>query len=574
MTRTFGELRYGTAHRRGDTADVSAWLIRAEPHVVMRAKRIFPRAQQIRSGDLVMSDLPENCAELAWMMLRWPLTMTDAAREHFDAQVAAFNQTQQTMELIRTGELRLTGDDWLEPVGVEPYWWQWRYADHVLATGGGNAVHGVGLGKTLACSLVLRAPHARPGLVFTLGGRMPKQWQESLNRHFPMLNVVLGPAGTPSGRRQRAMDAADVIVLPYSRADAYSLRLKGWARTVIFDEAQELRHAGTAKYTGAATLADDADFVAGATATPVYGYAGEIWDVTDAIKKGALGTRYEFISEWKGTNVGMGANVSIANAGPLGAHLTELGLMDVKSREDVGLPPEELTVLPYEIDVTAELDVIHDAASDLETLAKRVIARDGSAQERLAWDREIDHKMRRATGLAKAPGVIDLVQMLAAASEKVLLFAWHRDVYDVYLRGLANLYPVMFTGSESPNQKDRALWHFEHGGAQVMLMSLRAGAGIDGLQRFCATAVLGEMDWSPGIHTQNFGRLSRPGQPRSVMGYLTHCDFGADPVILEVLGVKAREEKGLRGVKMATEPTLSAGDRVRKMAEQILAARA
>jgi hypothetical protein len=65
--------------------------------------------------------------------------------------------------------------------------------------------------------------------------------------------------------------------------------------------------------------------------------------------------------------------------------------------------------------------------------------------------------MRRATGLAKAPYVADFVRLLLESEPKVVLFGWHRDVYEIWLDRLADLNPSLYTGSESSGsaQKER-----------------------------------------------------------------------------------------------------------------------
>lgn len=77
-------------------------------------------------------------------------------------------------------------------------------------------------------------------------------------------------------------------------------------------------------------------------------------------------------------------------------------------------------------------------------------------------------------------------------------------------------------------------------------MSNRAGVGIDGLQQVCATAVIGELDWSPGVHEQFVGRIHRDGQPRPVMAYFLIADCGSDPLVSQVLGLKRDQVEGIR----------------------------
>lgn len=54
--------------------------------------------------------------------------------------------------------------------------------------------------------------------------------------------------------------------------------------------------------------------------------------------------------------------------------------------------------------------------------------------------------MRQATGIAKAPYVLEFVRMLVESGESVMLYGWHRDVYNIWLERLAEFNPVMYTG--------------------------------------------------------------------------------------------------------------------------------
>jgi len=136
--------------------------------------------------------------------------------------------------------------------------------------------------------------------------------------------------------------------------------------------------------------------------------------------------------------------------------------------------------------------------------------------------------------------------MLVEGGEPVVLYGWHHEVYAVWREALADLQPVFFTGKESPKQKWEARQAFLEGEAQVLVMSLRAGAGLDGLQAKCRTVVFGELDWSPGVHEQCIGRVHRDGQAEAVMAYFLIADAGSDPVVADVLGLKRQQSEGVR----------------------------
>jgi len=162
---------------------------------------------------------------------------------------------------------------------------------------------------------------------------------------------------------------------------------------------------------------------------------------------------------------------------------------------------------------------------------------------------EMSNILRQATGIAKAPHVADFVKILIENGEKVLLYGWHRAVYEIWLDQLKEYKPVMLTGSESPTAKQQSKEKFINGESQVLIMSLRAGAGIDGLQYCgCKTVVFGELDWAPGVHEQAIGRINRDGQPDPVCSYFLVAESGADPVMVDVLGIKKGQIEGVRNL--------------------------
>ena len=154
--------------------------------------------------------------------------------------------------------------------------------------------------------------------------------------------------------------------------------------------------------------------------------------------------------------------------------------------------------------------------------------------------------LRQATGIAKAPYVADFVRMLVESGERVVLFGWHRAVYDIWNSKLADLKPVMYTGSETPAQKEAAKNAFMSGEASVFIISLRAGAGIDGLQGNAHVCVFGELDYSPAIHEQGIGRIHRFGQAEPVMAYFLVTDSGSDPIIVDINHLKRSQIDGVR----------------------------
>ncbi|EGQ61003.1 putative helicase, partial [Acidithiobacillus sp. GGI-221] len=173
--------------------------------------------------------------------------------------------------------------------------------------------------------------------------------------------------------------------------------------------------------------------------------------------------------------------------------------------------------------------------------ALAIKATTGSFTERGSAIRELDIMVRQATGVAKAKAVAQFTRLLVEAGESVLLVGWHRAVYEIWQEELKDLSPAMYTGSESASQKNREKDRFLSGETSVLIMSLRSGAGLDGLQHKCSVVVFGELDWSPGIHQQVIWRVDREGQNAPVTVFFLVVEDGSDGPIMEILGLKASE---------------------------------
>lgn len=146
------------------------------------------------------------------------------------------------------------------------------------------------------------------------------------------------------------------------------------------------------------------------------------------------------------------------------------------------------------------------------------------------------------------------------------------NCYDIWLDRLSHFRPVMYTGTESPQQKNDALKAFKEGDSRILIMSLRSGAGVDGLEKVSRVAVFGELDWSPQVHEQGIGRLARGGITDPPLAFFLMSDDGSDPAIAEVLQIKRQQGDQLmsKDGKLLVNSTTDA-NRTRMLAQSVLA---
>ena len=105
-----------------------------------------------------------------------------------------------------------------------------------------------------------------------------------------------------------------------------------------------------------------------------------------------------------------------------------------------------------------------------------------------------------------------------------------------------------------------------------MIMSLRSGAGLNGLQDVCSVVVFGELDWSPAQHHQVIGRLARDGQTGPVAAFFCVSDAGADPPMAEVLDIKRQQADPIvdPDAALVQASPAAALDRVKALAQEVL----
>lgn len=551
------------------------WILKSAPYVTIKVKRMFPRANQSRTGEVFLDDTPEVARDLEWLLFRYPFDLVDDASERLFARAQEHRDTEAEVHSILSGERKHF--DFREPARPARDY-QLIAADLMLSTGRLLLTDVLGLGKTMSSLLVLRDPKALPALI-VCPTHLPQQWVEELEKTLPWLAPHIVRKSTPydpSKHRSMKGRTPDVLIASYSKLRGWADHLAGEVNTVIFDEAQELRRPESQKYHGAVRIAEKCAIRVGLTATPVYNYAGEIHSIYEVIAPGALGSREEFIREWGGRNTRstIGDTISVKDPAALGAYLRSEGLMLRRTRKDVGreLPAEPQHIV-YAIDT--DEDRLERETGEIMELADTIVQRTGTREELFQARGQLDWRLRRATGVAKAAFVADFVEGLIESEEQVVLFGWHRDVYEIWEKKLRRYRPAFYTGTESPTQKMQARDAFLDGEARVLVMSLRSGSGLDGLQQVSNVAVFGELDWSPGIHAQCIGRLDRDGQENApVLAYFLVSNAGSDPVVADVLNLKRMQSEPLINPDAPLlQPMADQDDRVMKLAQYVVSKR-
>ncbi len=529
------------------------WTIKGEPCVTEMAKRLFPGCDR-RRGEARFTANRRIIGDVNWLMLRYPLEVAARDQALWDKALAGAREHVLRREAAAKLPVRMN-----PPEGTfcgELREFQKEGLSFLLANERTLLADEMGLGKTVQALACLAATGDMPALL-VVPPHLTRNWEAETARFLrvegetPRVHVI-------RGLKPYDLPQAEIYIIHY-------LLLRGWKkilpelglRAVIFDEIQELRHAGTEKYSAASLLAERTERVIGLSGTPIYNRGAEIWNVVNILDFHCLGDWESFTREWCD---GYGNNI-VRDPALLGDHLRREGLILRRTKQEVlsELPPKRRLV--QEID--ADDRVYRELMKPVMELLGSLKALHPDAKERALLEERAAAGERQATGVAKAPFVAAFVRALLDSGEKVLLFAHHHAVMDIYKKELASYKPAFITGRETGAQKEQAVARFMGGERDLCVISLRAASGLN-LQR-ASCVVFGELDWSPAVHSQAEDRAHRMGQQDSILCYYLVAPQGSDRDMQDALGLKVSQFVQLMGDKTPDMDSVQKARRAAKM---------
>jgi SNF2 family DNA or RNA helicase len=314
-------------------------------------------------------------------------------------------------------------------------------------------------------------------------------------------------------------------------------------RTLVGDEIHHIRNSDTERRKCFKQISVAMLYTLGLTGSPVFNTGNDLYSIVDALNPDVLGDERNFVLEWCEYSFTT-KKYEVTNPEVLFQFLVEQGYMVRRMRKQYGHYFNK--VQPTYIPLEASLEDLKEESKVLKALALGTLSLD--AKEASDAAREFDIKLRKATGIAKAKPVAELVKSLIEEKGKIIVSGWHRDFWDILKKELKAYDPVMVTGSESPLQKDKNIKEFCTGNSKVLLISHKSGEGIDGLQLHCSTMVHGELAWNLMTHEQLNLRIDREGQTEIVDIIYPYINDGSDPLVLNLHNIKKEISYKLTGM--------------------------
>lgn len=410
-----------------------------------------------------------------------------------------------------------------------------------------------GVGKTLPA--LFAAGRSSRRTLYLCPAPLRNQIATVARAHFPNWDTQVIQTGADPLRRD-----ADLVVCSYDQASELArwkdLMQLEWAN-LILDEAHYCKNPGTkrtravygARVNSKGALFRQADRVWPLTGTPILNDPTELWPHVSRLWPEALaGMDIKTANDWMrtfcivkdtpyGPKVLGGRNLSSLKV-LLHSRMSRRTLRDTHP----DMPPltvDTLDLPPEDID---ERGLDQEAVDLLRTLLDQDDewgADFGALETHLA-------SLRRLWGVAKTPGVIDLVKTeLLGGQEKVVVFYIHREVGNALMAGLNQFGPLRIDGDTQDKTKG-VEWFNTISAHRVLLAQISAaGTGLDGIQHATNRAILAEFAWTPAVNQQAIARVSRAGQRLPVRASYVTLSGSLDDAIARTL---ARKDKIVREV--------------------------
>ncbi|EGQ9286392.1 DEAD/DEAH box helicase [Vibrio parahaemolyticus] len=529
------------------------------PHVAIKLKNLFPKIPKYSTGPFHLKATPDTAADLRWFSTRYPFSMShkDKTRLYKDSNDYKKHKSQ-TEEINAPEYLPKTRVGLLVGQAFRPH--QTKTLDLIEHLKSALVIDDIGLGKSYTALGIGLIPGALP-LVIVVEPHLQKQFMQKAESFIGLETHAI------KGTKPYKLPTADIYIMKYTQLAGWcDVLSSGWVKAIAFDEVQQLRTGReSAKGIAAENICRNIPIRVGLTATLIYNFGIEVYHIANIIRPGALGSQSDFMREWCGND----SKGVVRNPDALGSYLIEEANLVIRhTRADVGQVAKQTS--PHLEYVEPDTKNVKDAEDLAEQLAIRALT--SNFNESGIASRDFDLQMRQMTGIAKAKQSAAMARLFIESGKKVILYGWHRAVYDIWAKELADLRPLWFTGTESPAQKERAKQEFINDDKpRVLIMSLRSGAGTDGLQHACSTVIFGELDWSPQVHSQAIGRVDREGGSEEVyVCYIVTKSFGSDPAIMDTLGIKSNQDRGITNPYKEATINQSNGNRIRDMAKDYL----
>ncbi len=382
----------------------------------------------------------------------------------------------------------------------------------------------MGLGKTVQAIAVMLDRAAEGPILVVAPTSVCPNWEAEIARFAPTLTTHRLASVADRAALIAGLGPRDVLVCSYGllHQAGEALSSRAWQMAVL-DEAQAIKNAETQRARATQNL--QAGFRLALTGTPIENYLDELWSLFSFVNPGVLGSREGFQKRFA-RPIERDRDPHARQA--LRALIRPFLLRRTKAAVLSELPPRTEQTLTIEM---GEAENAFYEALRQRSL-ERIAASDAPEGRRKIQILAEITRLRRACCnpalIDAAAGVpsgklgafMDLVEELIRNRHKALVFSQfvgHLELVRAALDARGIRYEYLDGGTPSAEREKRVA-AFQAGGAELFLISLRAGG--TGLNLTAADYVV-HLDpwWNPAVEDQASDRAHRIGQERPVTVY-------------------------------------------------------
>ncbi|MBQ8754674.1 MAG: DEAD/DEAH box helicase [Lentisphaeria bacterium] len=418
-----------------------------------------------------------------------------------------------------------------------------------------------GGGKTLiTIHLILKYPALKPVLI-CCPSSLKLQWQYELQKYFPDDKISLINANS---NLSSSFHNADFVIINYDILKRWQIELcKYKFNLVVCDESHKVKNPSAERTKALNVITDRIQHRLLLTGTPITNDVGDLYNQLHLINPDTFNSYSKFLKRYttpKTITIQRGLFKTKKQIPGDPCNVDELNNIILNhffrvSEKEVfeNIAEMQNIVVPIEV----------DNLNDYRT-AERIFmnSKMNTREEKFNAEQNLA-KARKELGIAKINSAAEWIRehLENSNQEKLVIFAYHRDVLEALAYELGVDKSVIFYGGMSTTEKDDAVKRFINDKNIKFFLgnSLSAGTGVDGLNKVTSTAIMVEALYSHAEWEQAKGRVRRKNSTfDAYFCYNLIVPNTLDEKIIKVLDRKAKEtNEVLTGKQMSKDELLS-----------------
>ena len=407
---------------------------------------------------------------------------------------------------------------------------------------------GMGTGKTLQSLAWIAYNRSFPALI-VVNAPTRLQWEKEFKRWLSLVPNCPHRVQILYGTRTRKLDKSCSYIVNWDILTYWQDELAATGfECLIGDEAQAIGNPESKRALAFRHLAAVIPECIVMSGTPARSRPAQFWTMVSCVEPKMFPTYKGYLWRYtcpKATPWGVQFD-GARNVKELHAKLVSVMLRRTKDDVMKDLPPKTLDVIPLEADAAelAEYNSEEAGIAELQGIA---------ARERLT-------NLTRTAYAVKEKSLLNWVRCFMESDEKLLLFAWHRDVVDRLFEELKEYNPAKIYGGVTLQQREAEKEKFiQDDSCRIMICNIQSGGtGVDGFQKVCCNVAFAEFASTSTDMEQAEDRLHRGGQERPVSVYYLIATGTIDEDMAEALDSKKKVLASVLDGKQANDLDLIA----------------